>query len=311
MIPSKLKEIAKENNWNIGKNSIFGLYEDYYFQMDSGRRYKRIISYMPEIDYDTKAIIKNSILKKKGQLKISNVYVADNILAITFKEIFLPIKKEILTNGLEYITETLKINSIKPMNKCFQCGNLGDMKFYFNPANGNTKMICQSCAYKNEDVEFQKERTKLYEGRSYIKGIIGSLLFSLVGIIAWVAIAVYLNYITAFGAILIGLASFEGYKSFKGVIDKKAILVLLTITIFSIVIANYTSTAWEIHAYNSGIIFKDILYNLFYNSAIRNSIIKNIILSLLISIFPFIYIFQYLNKNMNLSKWVEASKAKT
>ncbi|RJP73991.1 MAG: hypothetical protein C4539_00825 [Ignavibacteriales bacterium] len=311
MIYSKLKKIAKENDWYLSNSSVFGLYRDYYFQMNDGHGFKQISIYLLNTDYEKQDSIRKAILQSKKELKISAVLLGGNILAIRYKEIFLSTSKEVLKRGLDFLSDVLKSHSVSPMNTCFQCEKSGDLKYFYNTANELTKMLCQHCIEREENDRYQNEKLEEYKEKNYIRGILGSLLFTAIGVIAWVAIAVYLHRLTAFGALLLGLLSFNGYKYFKGTLNKLAKLSLFVIIIFSIILANYISIGFEIYLKDNEILIEDIIYNLFHNDNILPILIENISISLLLSILPFYYINKYFNKNMGLSKWVLAKSAKT
>lgn len=310
MISPKLKEIAKEYGWYYSKNCVFGQYNDYYFQMNEGPGFKKLTSYFNEIDNGTKEAIKQNLIEKKKELRLGEITINNNSLSITFNEQLMPIKREILKTGLEYVVRILHLNSVKVMNKCFQCNGNENLKYFYNHENNLSKMLCQNCVDKNENDNFQKEKMKMYDENRYLMGLIGAFIFSLLGIIAWVILSYYFQTITSFGAILLGLLSFQGYKYFKGTMNNIAKWSLLAMIIISIILANYISAGFEIYNYNEGISFSDIVYNLLYNSAISSIVFQNILISLLLGCIPFYYIIKYFNKNMGLSKWLLADKIK-
>ncbi len=311
MIFPRIKKIAIENNWHFGKNSVFGLYNNYYFQMKDGQGFKQISTYLFGVDYEKQDSIRRELIQKKNELRFQNIILKDNILSIIYKETFFSTKKRILNKGLDIVSEVLKSNSIREMDKCFQCNNSVDLNYFYNTANELTRLICKNCFDKEENEKFQNDKAQIYYEQSYAKGLLGAFLFTIVGIVAWVAIAVYLHLLTTFGAIMLGLLSFNGYKYFKGSMNKTAKWLLFSLIIFSILLANYISVGLEIYINNPGILLEVILYNLFHNKDIIAVLIKNISISLLLSIIPFIYIFKYFNNNMGISKWVLAQKVKT
>ncbi|MFA6977724.1 MAG: hypothetical protein WC209_00255 [Ignavibacteriaceae bacterium] len=310
MMSPKLKAIAKENHWHFCKNSVFGLFNESYFQIDDGHGFKKMTSYYNEITEETRQTLLNNLLENKNELKIKEVTVKLNSLSLTFSERFLSVKKETLKAVLEFVANLLKANSVLSMNKCSQCNSSDFLEYYFHPTIETSKMICHTCVEKNENDYSQQERNKMYEEKYYLRGLLGAFLFAMAGIIVWVIIAFYLRQLTSLGAIVLGLLSFHGYKYFKGTMNNKAKWMLFAIIILSIVLANFISVGVDIYAYNHGIDIRDIVLNLFYNDAISSVVKENTLISLALSAIPFYYINNFINTKMNLTKWVLAKKMK-
>ncbi|MBP3634940.1 MAG: hypothetical protein J6J17_00575 [Bacilli bacterium] len=72
---------------------------------------------------------------------------------------------------------------------------------------------------------------------NYVKGIIGALIGGVIGVIPWILVYVYGEYMFSLIAIFIGLGASFGYKKLGGVMNKKTPIIIGAISVVVVVVA--------------------------------------------------------------------------
>lgn len=92
-----------------------------------------------------------------------------------------------------------------------------------------------------ENIVVEKKRSN-----SVIFGIVGAVLGSLIGVILWILLYNF-GYIASISGIVMVICAIKGYEKFSGEVDKKALIIILIITIIMVYIATHLSYGVEIY----------------------------------------------------------------
>lgn len=117
--------------------------------------------------------------------------------------------------------------------------------------------------------------------KSYIKGILGSLIGGILFSIPWVLVYVYLNYILSILAAVIALGAFTFYKLCGGKINKKAPLIIGISSVLSVTLAMFVIIPIFL-LFKEGYGFNINKFKLLYmNNTFISAIMKDYITSLI------------------------------
>lgn len=121
---------------------------------------------------------------------------------------------------------------------CRFCGEEKDVEVC--SINGTLNLMCSECFSK---VEITQEPVKKVNTPL---GILGALVGSLIGIIAWVVIY-KLGYIAGITGFIMAFGCFKGYQMLGGRMDKKGVWISLGISIVMLAVAEMISLGLEIY----------------------------------------------------------------
>ena len=130
--------------------------------------------------------------------------------------------------------------------------------------------------------KFEKEEG-IYTTSSgnYSTGIIGALIGALIGAVPWVLVYVYGGWILSILAIVIGMASYFGYKLLKGVKGRGAVIIVITTSLLSVALATFVVIPLLLLRKDGYIVSLDNLEALYSNSDFTAAIIKDGAVSLI------------------------------
>lgn len=241
MIFPKTKKIAKKLDWHKTNDGVFGLYKGYFFNIGDANlmnnpQSKFIILRTDNLSDEQEQQIRSELVENKKTLKFTNSRIGTNTIYIQFIEIFTYTKVNTVYYLLDFLVDLCKRLNISEKYECQNCTTKTNLNFY--DLNNNGTILCESCFHEIENQFFEIEREKLSKNKNYLTGFLGSILFSIPGIIAWTLIAVYVGLIGSGMAILIALLGLKGYEFFKGQKSKLTKYLIVFSNIVSILIAN-------------------------------------------------------------------------
>ena len=117
------------------------------------------------------------------------------------------------------------------------CDSLGYHNFY--------QPVHYNCVKQKSDEQYQKAVKNQTEG-NYALGILGAVLGAIVGAIPTIISIAALNIISAWLTMLIPLASYYGYKLFKGKLTKATPWLVILITLITAPLAYWISIAFSV-----------------------------------------------------------------
>jgi hypothetical protein len=244
MIFPKAKKIAKELDWHKTNNGVFGLYKGYFFNVSdasllSNPQFKFVTATIDNLTEDLKLQIKKELEPNKKNLKFTNFEISDNSILFEFAENLTFTKLKTVYTLFDFLVELFKKLQLPEQNKCHNCGT----KEKINSYNLNDKgiILCKSCFSGKENSFYEIERERISEEKNYLTGFLGTIVFSIPGIIAWVLSAVYLERLASAMAIVIAILGLIGYDYFKGRHGKLTKYLVVLSNIICILTANATT----------------------------------------------------------------------
>lgn len=291
MIFPKAKKIAKKLDWHKTKVGVFGLYEDYFFNVGDGNllsnpQYKYISATTGTLTEEQKLLIKTELEANKKLLKFSNFQIDDNNVFIQFLENMTFTKLTTVYTLFDFLVNLFKKVGIPEQNECHYCGTKDNIKYY--ELNDNGVLLCNPCFSLIENNYDNIEREKVSEEKNYLIGFLGSLIFSIPGIIAWVLIAVYLERLVSAMAIVIAFLGIKGYNYFKGRNGKLTKYIIIFSNIMSIIIANATTVITLL--VNEGLTINQAIKEFQTNQAAKDIFNQNTVISFILAFFIWIWL---------------------
>lgn len=303
MIHPALKKIAKKEDWYRAKNSVFGLYKDYFFTLGNPsfmnqESFKYVVASIPNLNEELLQVAKKELETKKDLLQIKNIEFGEDYIYVELlaKRVFTKI--ETIYVLLDFFVKLFKKNSIPKMNSCYKCGcKKGKLNYYTIDETG--VIYCNTCQLSIKKLLQNIAEKDKSEEKNYLAGFIGSIIFSIPGIVLWVIVAVFFEKIAAVIALVFVALGLTGYDYFKGKYGKLTLYILVLSNIICIIISNYATAVFLL--YQENLSLKSIFYEMSINENLTNNIFDNIVLSFILTSFIWIGLFFTLkHKNSTL-----------
>lgn len=291
MIFPKAKKIARELDWNRTKNSVFGLYKGYFFNVGDGGllsnpQFKYVMATTDTLTEEQKSQIKAEVDANKKALKFSTYEITDNSIFFQFLENMTYTKITTVYALFDFLVDLFKKGNISEQNKCHNCGEKENVKFY--DLNDSGVILCNDCFQQTKNTYYEMEREKYSEDKNYLSGFLGSVVFSIPGIIAWVLIAVYLERLASAMAIVIAFLGIKGYEYFKGRRGKLTKYVIVLSNIVSIITANMVTIIALL--INEGLTLSQSFGELQTNEVVKDLLFKDTMISFVLAFFIWIWL---------------------
>lgn len=244
MIFPKAKKLAKELDWHKTKDCVFGLYKGYFFNVAdasllSNPQFKFVTVTTDNLTEEQKQRIKTELDINKKNLKFTTFEISDNSIFFQFAENLTFTKLKTIYSLFDFLVDLFKKLNISEQNKCHNCGTTQKNNYY--DLNDTGIILCNTCFNQTENSFCEIERERISAEKNYLIGFLGSIIFSIPGIIAWVLIAVYLERLASAMAMVIAFLGLKGYDYFKGRHGKMTKFIIVLTNIVSILIANATT----------------------------------------------------------------------
>ena len=297
MLFPKAKRIGLEQDWYKTKDAVFGPYKGYMFTVGdasllSNPQAKNVIASTGNLTDEQKEIIRAELKAQKKALKFTSAEITDNSVFVQFVEVWKYTKVQTVYNLLDFLVELFERLELPHTEKCNNCSTAGNLGYY-DLSNAGV-LLCRSCFHDTETELYDMEREQLLEEKNYLTGFVGSLLFSVPGIIAWVLVAVYLDTIASALAMGIAFLGLKGYIWFKGKMGNVTPYLIILSNILCIVVANYATAGFLL--YDEGLDFSTIMNVLQANEEIQSLIFSNTMISFVLAFFIWIWLLSQLKK---------------
>lgn len=301
MIFPKAKKIAKELDWYKTKDGVFGLYKGYFFNVSdasilSNPQYKFVTATTNNLNEDQKLQIKNELDANKKILKFTTFEISDNSIFFQFAENLTYTKLKTVYTLFDFLVDLFKKLNISEQNKCHNCGTKENIKYY--DLNDSGVILCNPCFRQIESSYHKIEIERISAEKNYFTGFLGSLVFSIPGIIAWVLIAVYVERLASAMAMVIAFLGLKGYDYFKGQHGKLTKYIIVFSNIISILIANATTVIALL--VNEGLTITQSIEELQTNQSVKDIFNENTMISFILAFFIWIWLL-FLLKDKKLS----------
>lgn len=153
---------------------------------------------------------------------------------------------DVYCQGVTAVLETLKNVGFTASDKCSMCGQSGCDTA--TPKGAAYAPVHRSCLEKAVSGA-QNAADKNTESGSYVLGILGAFLGMLVGILPTVFSILALSRIYVLLFMLIPIASYAGYRLFKGRMNYTALVLSILFSILGVFLLNYINLLWATKEY--------------------------------------------------------------
>lgn len=291
MIFPKAKKIAKELDWHKTKDGVFGLYKGYFFNVAdasllSNPQFKFVTATTDNLSEEQKQQIKTELDTNKKSLKFTTFEISDNSIFFQFAENLTFTKLKTVYSLFDFLVDLFKKLNISEQNKCHNCGTNQKINYY--DLNDTGIILCNTCFNKTENSFYEIERERISEEKNYLTGFLGSIVFSIPGIIAWVLIAVYLERLASAMAMVIAFLGLKGYDYFKGRHGKMTKFIIVLTNIVSILIANATTVIALL--VKEGLTISQAFAEFQTNQAAIDTFNQNTIISFILAFFVWVWL---------------------
>lgn len=291
MIFPKAKKIAKELDWHKTKDGVFGLYKGYFFNVAdasllSNPQFKFVTATTDNLSEEQKQQIKTELDTNKKSLKFTTFEITDNSIFFQFAENLTYTKLKTVYSLFDFLVDLFKKLNISEQNKCHSCGTKERINFY--DLNDMGIILCNTCFNQTENNFNEIERERILKEKNYLTGFLGSIIFSIPGIIAWVLIAVYLERLASGMALIIAFIGIKGYDYFKGRHGKLTKYIIVLTNIASILIANVATVIALL--VKEGLTINQAFSEFQTNQAAKDVFSQNTIISFILSLLVWIWL---------------------
>jgi hypothetical protein len=271
-----IKKLGKELQFKRINNEVVGMVKNCFIKLYDGQNMKVLELFAPEMNDSDKEYITE-------KLKINKVKKhewPENGVRIIFNEYFISYSinkiKAILTDFADYF-------SLKYPNQKLHCQKCGVPKDLEACRVDNISMIvCNDCYESLENEISDKNLENRYVPTNYLSGFLGSLLFSIPGILVTVLFFVFLNMLAAISAVFYVFLGIKGYKKFNGKVSRFGVLIIILSTVIMVGLGIIISYSVFIFKELKTIDF-DMLFYILRMPEVQQEILQNMALSYVVS----------------------------
>jgi hypothetical protein len=271
-----IKKIGNELHLKRTNFEVVGIFRNCLVKLYDGLNMKVLEIIAPEmIDSD-----KEHIIRKLEISKVKKYEWFEYGVKIIFNEYFFPYSINKIKNILLEFTEYFLTKYPDKKLHCQKCGISKELEVY--SIDSMTLAICEDCYKLFESEINDKNLENKYVPTNYLSGFIGSLLFSIPGILVTVIFFIFFNSLTAISSALYVLLGIKGYKKFNGKYSRFGVILIILSTIimvgFGIIVSYSVFILKELKTIDI-----EMLINILKLSETKHEILKNIILSYVVS----------------------------
>jgi hypothetical protein len=296
-----IKKLGKELQLKRTNREAVGMVRNCFIKLFDGQNMKVLELFVPEINDSDKEYI----TEKLKINKVKKYEWPENGVRVIFNEYFLPYSinkiKAILTDFAEYF-------SLKYPNQklhCQKCGIPKDLEVCCIDA--ISLAVCEDCYKSFENEINDRNLENKYAPTNYLAGFLGSLLFSIPGILVTILLFVFLNTLAAVSSVLYVILGIKGYKKFNGKVSRSGVIIIILSTIIMVGLGIVISYSVFIFKELKTIDF-DMLFYILRMPEVQREILQNMALSYVISGFYLIVQMIQLMKEWKTEKVVQKAE---
>ena len=247
MLGKKLCSQLLDGNMTDHKTYISGTCKGFHVTVDNTETgaFRFRISAHSDNDPDNAALRNYAEYYKNTTEQIQSFEVSSNCVTVVSTRTVLAKKiPEHLNEGIMPIIDYLANNLY--VTGCMQCGTqYSDVDCY--NINGAYHYLCSDCVEKVEGTLEDRKQAILSNKSKLIPGIVGALLGSLIGCLAYFLIW-QLGFVSAFAGLITAVCAFKGYEMLGKTLDKKGVIVCVIVIIFAVFFSNKLVWAYTIYS---------------------------------------------------------------
>jgi hypothetical protein len=293
MVCLGIKKLGENLGLEKTDSEAVGFVKNIYVKIADRIGMKTVEIIFPEFTEDDKEILEQVF----NENKVKEFNLFKDGVTIIFRESFLPYPIKKIHSLINIIVEYF--NGKYPLlgKKCQNCGQFKKGANYYTK--DGSKYLCDNCL---NEIERKLNEEKInYDliPKNYCLGILGSVLFSVPGILLTLIIFIFTRKIAAVSVLLYLLLAEIGYRKFKGKMTIFGAVIISSsgiIMIFIGIIVSYIlSIAFQMKTF-------DGLWEMLNMPEIQKELSLNIILALLISLICIILNLFQLKKRWSFPK---------
>jgi hypothetical protein len=296
-----IKKLGKELHLKRTDSEVVGRVQNCFVKMYDGKNMKLLELFVPEInDFD-----KEYIINKLKLGKIKKYEWLEYGIRIIFSEYIRPYRISKIEDILMDFTGYFSKQYPAQKHHCQKCDLPNDVDAYC--VDGKTLIICNDC-YKSFESEINDSNLEnKYVPSNYLSGFMGSLLFSIPGILVTVLFFVFFDMLAAISSVLYVFLGIKGYKKFNGKISYfGAFLIILSTIImvgFGILVSYSIFILKELQTTDI-----ELLRSVLKMPQIQQEIVKNILISYILSGLYLIIQFHQMIKEWKAEKSITGAR---
>lgn len=300
MIFPKAKKIAKDLGWYKTKDSVFGLYKGYFFNVsDAGLmstpQFKFVTATTGSLTQEQKLHLKTEVSTNRKKLKFTTFEISDHGILFKFVENLTFTQLKTVYALLDFLADLFKKLNIPEQNQCHSCGKDQSINYYDLSDTG--VILCDTCFSQENQRFYDIEKERISKEKNYLTGFLGALLFSVPGILIWVLCAVYFGRLASGMASVIAIFGILGYDYFKGQHGKPKKYIIVLTNIASIIIANVLTVITLL--VKEGLTVTHAIQEFGTNEAVKDFFYQSMIISFILAFFVWIWLL-FFNKDSKL-----------
>ena len=290
MIYKSLKKFARNKNWHRTDDSVFGLYKEFCYNIFqsgvmSNPGYKMIHCNTGDLNEKQVTNLQKYLDTNKTKFGYKVIEFGQDFIRVIFYENLRMTKIANLDSFLENFSEQLIVEKVDKVIQNEITSN-SDYGFYNLSGEG---VILTTDDYNRIRTEIQRiDGKEDIERSSYLRGLIGAILFSIPVVILWLLFAIYLGMLSTGFGLIMAFAGYFGYEKFKGRLGFPTKWILIIVTIISILLANLFTLYFQLTGY--GVTITEFMSMLQTDEQVKSAFRKDSILGLIIGIVGWLWI---------------------
>ena len=199
--------------------------------------------------------INNAYNELKINKYVKNLLINNSISVILSKPLG-AIKSEEFELVLDKLHEAAGFS--ESVRNCEMCKNPENTRIVIASDRVEPLCLCEKC-YTELNAKYDKANLEMhYKPNNYLKGFLMGLLLSLFGVVLWILISL-VGFIAGIAGYVITYLMYLGYKKAGGKINKTTSVIIIVLSLFMVIVAEYFSIAIYIQSY-----FSDQSYQLYF-----------------------------------------------
>ena len=235
MVGSGLKKLAGEYGMKIASGVAYGNLGGFAATLSEGSGWKQVVFATQFSDPVKKTQFMDAVqqVNVQKQYRVQNLGVGPRSIQVVFLDNPGTMKK--IREFLDWFLPLLVEYGATGIHTCTECGcDLTAGRWIL--VSGVAYYLHDSCADKViREIEADNTQRKEEATGSYVSGLIGALLGSAVGAVAW-AIVLNLGYVASIVGLLIGWLAEKGYRLLKGRQGKAKVAILIVAIVLGVLL---------------------------------------------------------------------------
>jgi hypothetical protein len=293
-----VKRLGKKLGFKKTDTETLGFVENIFVKIADRMGMKTAEIIFPELNENDQAYI----VRLFGENKVKEYRWINNGIFIIFRENFLPYSVRKINNLIVLLSDYFK-SKYSMEHKCQNCGKNNTGEIYYTK--DGSKYLCGDCL---NDIE-----SELYEERvnydqipsNYFIGFLGSMLFSIPGILLTVIFFIFLKNIASVSALLYVFLAKIGYEKFKGKLTWFGSMIIsfsgIVMTVIGIIISYVVLIISQTKTFNK-------LFEIMQMPEIQRELSINIISALFLSLIVIVINFLQIRKDWPFPKIKKAKE---